>query len=141
MVRARLTLLTVLSLLAASPVYAAEDLDKCALPKGGKTTISRADLPPLLQRLTYGLGRHDDPLVTDVIQLHNNPPYERLGRAFNLGRRWVLVEEVGGFARYTKLVVYALSKKGDLAMLITDHPKEPTCRAIMMSLQPSPSDY
>jgi hypothetical protein len=131
--------LTALSLFAVSPACA-DDLDRCALPKDIKTTISRTDLPPLLQRLTYGLGRRDGPLATDVPQ-HYNPPTERLVRAFNLGRRWVLVEEVGGFARYTKLVVYALSKKGDLAMLITNHPKEPTCRAIIISLQPSPNDY
>jgi hypothetical protein len=137
----RSALLTALFLFAASRVFAAEDLDKCALPKGGKTTVSQADLPPLLQRLTYGLGRRDDELRTDASGPHTNLPIERLGRAFNLNRRWVLVEEGGGFARYTKMVVYALSQKGDLAMLITDHPREVSCKAIMMALQPSPKDY
>ena len=135
----RLALLTALFVFAALPAYA-DDIDRCPLPKNGKSTTSLAGLPPLLQRLSYGLGRRDGPLATDV-QQHYNPPTDRLFRAFNLGRRWVLVEEQGGFGPYAKLVVYALSKKGDLAMLITDHPKEITCSAILTSLQPSPNDY
>ena len=137
----RSALLTALLLFAIAPACAAEDLDHCALPKGVKTTTSQADLPPLLQRLTYGLGRRDDELRTDASGPHDNRPLERLGRAFHLNRRWVLVEEAGGFARYTKMLVYALSQKGDLAMLITDHPREVNCKAIVMALQPSPNDY
>jgi hypothetical protein len=137
--RTRLALLVALSMLAAFPAYA-DDIDRCPLHKGIGSTTILADLPPLLQRLSYGLGRRDGPLATDVPQ-HYAPPSERLIRAFSMGRRWVIVEEQGGFARHMKLVVYALSKKGDLAMLITDHPKQVSCRAITTSLQPSPDDY
>jgi hypothetical protein len=139
MKRTRLTLLVALSMLVALPAYP-YDVDQCPLPKNGKSTTDLAGLPPLLRRLSYGLGRRDGPLATDVPQ-HYNPPTERLVRAFNLGRRWVIVEQVGGFAPYLKMVVYALSKKADLAMLITDHPQQPRCRAIVMALQSSPDDY
>jgi hypothetical protein len=135
----RLALLTALSVFAALPAYS-DDIDRCPLPKNGKSTTALTDLPPLLRRLSYGLGRRDGPLATDALQ-HYSPPTERLFRAFNLGRRWVLVEQQGGFSMQTKLVVYALSKRADLAMLITDHPKQVTCRAILLSLQPSPNDY
>ncbi|HVW72570.1 MAG TPA: hypothetical protein VHC39_02940 [Rhizomicrobium sp.] len=139
MERRRLILLTALAVFIAPPAYPYQ-ADQCRLPKGAKSTISLTDFPPLLQRLNYGLGRRDGPLATDVPQ-HFNPPMERLLRAFNLGRRWVIVEQAGGFARYLKMVVYALSKKGDLAMLITDHPQQPSCRAIVTALQSGPADY
>jgi hypothetical protein len=134
-----LALLTALPMFVALPAYPYE-IDQCPLPKDGKSTTDLAGLPPLLRRLSYGLGRRDGPLATDVPQRYD-PPAERLVRAFSLGRRWVLVEEGGGFTRSLKMVVYALSKRGDLAMLITDHPRDPTCRAVMASLQPSPDDY
>lgn len=139
MKRTRFALLTALSLLIALPVYSYE-IDQCRLPKSVKSITSLADLPPLLGSLSYGLGRRDGPLATDVPQ-HYNPPTERLVRAFNRGRRWVIIEEGGGFATYLKMVVYALSKKGDLAMLKTDHPQDVSCRAIAMALRPSPDDY
>lgn len=132
-------LLTAMSVFAALPAYP-HDVDQCALPKEAKSTTDLAGMPPLVRRLTYGLGRRDGPLATDVPQ-HLHPPTERLVRAFSLGRRWVIVEQEGGFAPYLKMVVYALSKKGDLAMLITDHPQQPSCHAIVMALQPGPDDY
>jgi hypothetical protein len=125
-----------------SPVFARSTrFDDCKLPSGGKSTASLADFPPIIARLTRGLGAVDGPIRTDALLANETRPPHRLVRAFNLRRRWVIVYDVGSIALFQNMTVYALSKDGTYAKLIgTDHESAPDCLAITAALQPAMDD-
>ena len=115
--------LTVPLLAAASITPAtADDIPRCALPKGAVSASPQDDLPPaLLRALEEHVGKIVPPGAefdaTDVVRTGQN---RRMIFVWNVGRRWIVATEHGGLGYNDPIFAYDLSQDGRSATLVQE---------------------
>lgn len=107
----------VLAMAASSAPAHAAALSDCPAPPGAVKVALPSGLPPALRHTLSDVALPGEPFdATDVhVKGHK---YRRYLFVWNVGPRWIVATEQGGFALRSAIFVYDLGKDGKTATLI-----------------------
>jgi hypothetical protein len=128
----RLLPLVFLALLSIRSTARDAELDACPLPKNAKSTTELKVLPPAVVRLNPFL----QPPGTDISEA-TPQRNERLLRALNLGRRWIIVTELAEIVLYENMTGYMVSQDGHYATILGKRRRAiNSCKDLIGALKP-----